>query len=195
MQLVDLSSVIGLCAMGMLTLNLLMGMLLGTTYKTNPIYKKLPAKFKKVSIFQLHNYTAYVALVLVLLHPTLLLFDAGTKFTWIDILFPVNAPYQKFWVALGTLSLFAVVFVVLSSQKVVKKRMTFRVWKNIHLVSYATACLFLVHGLVMDPELKDRPIDWLDGEKLLCELCFLALLIATFVRVRYHLKKNTIQPS
>jgi sulfoxide reductase heme-binding subunit YedZ len=191
MELVDLSSVIGLCAMGLLTLNLLMGMLLGTAYKTNPIYKKIPARFKRLSIFKMHNYTAYVALLLVLLHPALLLFDAGTKFTWIDILFPVNAIHQKFWVALGTLSLFAVVLVVFTSQKAVKKRMSFRVWKNIHLVSYGTACLFLIHGLVMDPELKDRPVDWLDGEKLLCELCFLILLIATFFRLSYHFKKKT----
>jgi sulfoxide reductase heme-binding subunit YedZ len=190
MEVVDISSVIGLMAMGILTLNLLMGMLLGTAYKTNPVYKKLPARLKKASLYKLHNYTAYVALLLVLLHPVLLLFDAATKFTWVDILLPINAPHQKFWVCLGALALFAVVLVVVTSQKAVKKRMTFRTWKNIHLVSYVTACLFLVHGLVMDPELKDRPVDWLDGEKLLVELCMLVLICATFLRVKYHLNKQ-----
>jgi sulfoxide reductase heme-binding subunit YedZ len=187
MEVVDISSVIGLTAMGALTLNLLMGMLLGTAFKTHAFYKKMPARLKKISIFKLHNYTAYVALLLVLLHPSLLLFDASTKFTWIDIMFPINAPHQKFWVCLGAIALFAVLLVMITSQKSIKKRMSFRAWKNIHLVSYLTACLFLVHGLVMDPQLKDRPVDWLDGEKLLCELCFAVLIAATYFRVKYHL--------
>lgn len=190
MEVVDISSVTGLMAMGALTLNLLMGMLLGTAYKTHSFYKKLPARLKKISVFKLHNYTAYVALLLVLLHPALLLFDAATKFTWIDVVFPINAPHQRFWVSLGAIALFAVLLVVITSQKAIKKRMGFRAWKNIHLVSYLTACLFLVHGLVMDPELKDRPVDWLDGEKLLCELCIIVLLVATYFRTKYHLNKQ-----
>jgi sulfoxide reductase heme-binding subunit YedZ len=61
MEAVDISSVVGLMAMGALTLNLLMGMLLGTAYKTHVLYKKMPARLKKISIFKLHNYTAYLA--------------------------------------------------------------------------------------------------------------------------------------
>jgi sulfoxide reductase heme-binding subunit YedZ len=82
---------------------------------------------------------------------------------------------------------------VITSQKAIKKRLSFRAWKNIHTVSYITACLFLVHGLVMDPELKDRPVDWLDGEKLLCELCFAILIAATYFRIKYHLNTKAKQ--
>ena len=67
--------------------------------------------------------------------------------------------------------------------------MSFRLWKNIHLISYGTAMLFIVHGLIMDPDLKDRPTDWLDGEKLLCELCLAILIGATVLRLKYQYKK------
>jgi DMSO/TMAO reductase YedYZ heme-binding membrane subunit len=62
----------------------------------------------------------------------------------------------------------------------------FRTWKNIHLISYGTALLFVVHGIVMDPDLKDRPVDWLDAEKLLSEICGIVLIAATFVRYRHY---------
>jgi len=58
-------------------------------------------------------------------------------------------------------------------------------WKNLHLVSYATAALFLIHGLFMDPLLKDRPTDFIDAEKAFSEICLLVILVAAFCRYRY----------
>ncbi|MDB5010773.1 MAG: hypothetical protein JWQ06_1562 [Mucilaginibacter sp.] len=188
LKIVDISSVTGLIAMAVLTFNLLLGMLLSTSYKTTPLWKKLPKQVKNISLFRLHNYTAYVALLLVLIHPLLLLLDANAKFTFIDIVFPVNAPHESLWVALGTIAMFALIVMIITSQKGVRKKLKFRLWKNIHLISYGTACLFLIHGLKMDPELKDRPTDWLDAEKVFCELCFLVLIIATILRIKYQLK-------
>ncbi|HWK07397.1 MAG TPA: ferric reductase-like transmembrane domain-containing protein [Puia sp.] len=182
----DLSSTIGLIATGVLTFNILLGMMLSTAYRRSPYWKKSPAWLQKISIDDLHNWTAYVALALAAAHPLLLLPDAATKFRWKDILLPVNAPHQAIWVILGSLSFYALVLVILTTQKVIKKRLGFRTWKNIHLISYATALLFVIHGIVMDPQLKDRPIDWLDGEKLVSEGCGLALIAATLIRYRYY---------
>jgi sulfoxide reductase heme-binding subunit YedZ len=42
----------------------------------------------------------------------------------------------------------------------------------------------------MDPELKDRPVDFFDGEKVISELCGMLLIIAAIFRYRYHLKMN-----
>lgn len=188
-SIVDISALLGLWAMLTLTTNVLLGMLLSTAYKTDPLWKKLPAALKKIDINRLHNLTAYIALVLVLLHPILLTFDAATKFTLADIVYPVHAPHQKLVVALGTISLFAITTVIITTQKKVKKKMSFRAWKNIHFISYGTAMLFIVHGLMMDPELKDRPTDWLDGEKLLCWACLLILIAATYLRVKHNSKQ------
>jgi sulfoxide reductase heme-binding subunit YedZ len=182
----DLSSTIGLIATAVLTFNILLGMLLSTAYRRSPYWKKLPDRLKKVSIDDLHNWTAYVALALAAAHPLLLLADPATKFRLKDILYPVNAPHQALWVILGALAFYALIIVIITTQKAVKNRMGFRTWKNIHLISYGTALLFVIHGIVMDPQLKDRPVDWLDGEKLVSEGCGLVLIAASVVRYRYY---------
>ncbi|HVU96555.1 MAG TPA: ferric reductase-like transmembrane domain-containing protein [Puia sp.] len=186
----DLSSTLGLIATGVLTFNFLLGILLSTAYRRSLLWKRLPEWVKKVSLDEVHNWTAYVALVFALAHPVLLLPDATLKYKLADILLPVNAPHQAFWTVPGTLALYALIIVIITTQKVVKNRLGFRAWKNIHLISYGTALLFVVHGIVMDPLLKDRPIDWLDGEKLVSELCGLALVVATVVRWRYYMRRQ-----
>ncbi|HLZ88808.1 MAG TPA: ferric reductase-like transmembrane domain-containing protein [Puia sp.] len=182
----DLSSTLGLIATCVLTFNLLLGILLSTAYRRSPLWKRLPDWIKKISLDDLHNWTAYVALALALAHPVLLLPDATLRYRIATILFPVDAPHQAFWTVLGSLALYALVVVIITTQKAVKRRLGFRAWKNIHLISYGTALLFVIHGIVMDPELKDRPIDWLDAEKLVSELCGLILLVATVIRWRYY---------
>ena len=89
--------------------------------------------------------------------------------------------------------MYALIIVLISTQKAVKKRMQFRTWKNIHLISYGTALLFIVHGLVMDPQLKDRPLNLFDGEKVVSEGCLLLILIAVILRYQYHLKTKQLR--
>ena len=189
----QLSAYTGLVATGLLTLNILLGMMLGTAYKKHSYWTQLPDRIKQINIYNLHNWTAYIALLLVLLHPTLLLFAPKTKFKFIDIIFPINAPHQKLFVAFGTLSMFAIITVLITTQKIVKKKMSFRIWKNIHLISYCTVLLFIVHGIVLDPQLKDRPLNLLDAEKLISELCLVILVAASIIRYQYHLKTKKVK--
>lgn len=62
-----------------------------------------------------------------------------------------------------------------------------RTWKALHYTAYASAALFFTHGIFTDPELKGRPTDFLDGEKLAVEGCLLVVLLAVGWRVRYAL--------
>jgi sulfoxide reductase heme-binding subunit YedZ len=182
----DWSSTLGLFATAVLSFNLLLGILLGTAYRRSPLWKRMPAFVKAVSLDDLHNWTAYVALALALAHPLLLLADKSLRYRVVDVVLPVSAPHQPVWTVMGSLALYAVVVVVITTQKAVKRRLGFRAWKNIHLISYGTALLFVVHGIFMDPELKDRPVDWLDGEKLLSEVCAIVLVAATIIRWRLY---------
>jgi DMSO/TMAO reductase YedYZ heme-binding membrane subunit len=150
----------------------------------------MPALVKKVSLDDLHNWTAYVALALALAHPLLLLMDKSLRYRVADIVLPVSAPHQPVWTMLGALALYALLVVIVTTQNAVKRRLGFRAWKNIHLISYGTALLFVIHGIVMDPELKDRPVDWLDGEKLISEICGILLVAATIIRWRHYRREN-----
>jgi DMSO/TMAO reductase YedYZ heme-binding membrane subunit len=189
--LLELSNYAGLTASIVLTVNFLFGMMLATAYRSNPYWKKLPAKIQRIDINDIHNYTAYIAWALVGLHVLFLLLDKKSKFTIADTLFPINAPSQSLLVALGTLSLYALTVVIITTQKMIKKKMSFRIWKNIHLISYGTAILFVFHGIFMDQHLQNMQPDYFDGEKLLLEICGLTLLAASIWRFRYHLKKTS----
>ncbi|HVM88918.1 MAG TPA: ferric reductase-like transmembrane domain-containing protein [Puia sp.] len=187
----ELSNDTGLIATAVLTFNFLLGMLLSVQYKKNRLWNRIPQFIRQVNINNLHNYTAYVALFLVIIHPILLLFAPTTKFSLTDVLWPVNAPTQKLFVAFGTLAMAALIIVIVTTQKPIKKRIGFRTWKNIHLISYIMALLFVVHGVVMDPQLKNRDVDFFDGEKLVSELCGLVIIVATVLRYKYHIRKQT----
>ncbi len=183
----DLSGSLGLIATVILTCNMVLGMMLSTSFKKTNWGLKLPEKIKSLDIYNLHNYTAYIALFFVLAHVILIPLDASNKFTYLDILWPANAPHQSNIVFLGTFSFLALITVIITTQKVVKQKLRFSLWKKIHLISYATCMLFVAHGILMDPLLKDRPTDWIDAEKLISELCGLVLLIAFILRYKYYI--------
>ena len=187
--LLELSNYAGLASAVVLTINFFLGMLLATAYRTNLYWKKMPPKIQKLDINDIHNYTAYIAWGLLVLHVLFLMLDKASKFTFTDVLFPVNAPNQSLIVAFGTLSLYAITVVIITTQKAIKRKMSFRAWKNIHLISYGTAILFVFHGIFMDPHLKNDQPDFFDGEKLLLEFCGLLLIVASVKRYMFSLKK------
>lgn len=167
--------------------------MLSTAYKRIFVWKRLPEKIQKINLQQVHNWTAYVAFALILFHPALLLFDKGTKFFIADILIPFHSNYQTIWTELGVISFYSVVLVIITTQKLVKRRLGFRFWKNIHLISYVTALLMCLHGVFLDPELKSRTPDFFDGEKLLCEVCFLIIIVTSIIRSVYYSRQAKLK--
>src|ERR1035438_2016142 len=110
MTALDLSSFAGLGAMVLLTLNVLLGVLVSRNY--NPA-RRWP--HRKIPLFRIHNWTAYVALVLILLHPALLLLNTAPVFRLGDLLYPVHSPGQSLYNTLGTLTWYALMVVVITS--------------------------------------------------------------------------------
>ena len=190
METIELSGIIGMTAIGILTLNFVMGMMLSTAYKKSYYWKAIPEKFKKLNITDLHNYTAYIALGLVLLHIIIIPLDPASDFSFNDLLVPLNAPHQPKIVLIGSIALLALLIAILTSQKIIKKKLGYRLWKNIHLISYCTTIIAIVHGVIMDPLLKDRPTDWIDAEKLYIQLCGLLVVTASVIRYRYHMNNT-----
>jgi DMSO/TMAO reductase YedYZ heme-binding membrane subunit len=58
-------------------------------------------------------------------------------------------------------------------------------WKQLHFVAYGAAAVFYVHGVWADPLLKNRPVDFIDAEKVYVEACTLAVVAATIWRYNY----------
>lgn len=182
MTALDLSSYAGLTAMTLLTFNILIGLVMSVKY--NPV-RSWP--HRRINTFKIHNWTAYIALTVAVIHPVIILFSSTAKFGLIDIVYPVNAPKQPWINVLGALALYTLAFVVVTSY--FRRGLGRKTWKSLHFTAYGTAALFYVHGILTDPNLKDQPIDFLDGEKVYVELCLLIVIAAVILRIRWQLRQ------
>jgi methionine sulfoxide reductase heme-binding subunit len=188
MTAVDVSSYAGLFAMILLTVNILLGLVLSARYST---VRQWP--HRKLPIFDIHNWTAYIALGLVFLHPALLLLSSTAGFHLTDILWPLHSPKQTLYNCFGALAFYCVVFVLVTSYW--RSRLGSRLWKKLHFVSYAAALFVFIHGILIDPNLKGLPPDPFDGEKVLIEGCALLIVIATIWRIRTQSTKRHLVAS
>jgi sulfoxide reductase heme-binding subunit YedZ len=180
---IDLSSFAGLTAMVLMTVNMLLGLLVTTNVH-------VPRKFlpRHVPLFKIHNWTAYVAISIALLHPTILLFSGSPKFQVLDLVWPLHSPGQSNYNLLGAITLYLFLFVVITSY--FRPKMGYRPWKKLHYVAYAAGMVMFIHGTLIDPNIKNQPPDFLDGEKVLVEGCFLLVVAAAIWRVRYGKEKQ-----
>ena len=181
MTAIDLSGTVALIAVGLLTLNLLLGLLLSVGY--NPTRQWPRRAFK---LFTLHNWTAYVAFGAVVVHAGVLLFSTDPAFRLYDVLVPIESPVQPFSNNLGAAGFYLVTIVVVTSLRRVRAALGRHLWKPIHFTTYAAAAVFFTHGIIADPQLKNRPVDFIDAEKVYVELCALAVLTATWFRIKYR---------
>lgn len=181
MTAVELSGTIALGAVGLLTLNLLLGLLLSVGYNPTRSWPR-----QRVKIFTFHNWTGYLALAAVVLHAGALLFSTAPAFRPIDVLYPVHSPVQPFSNNLGALGFYLVAIVVVTSMKRVRSALGRHWWKMIHYATYAAAGVFFTHGIIADPLLQNRPVDFIDAEKLYVELCAGAGAAATIWRISHR---------
>jgi hypothetical protein len=170
---VDASGTIALVAIGLLTLNLLLGLLMSVGY--NPA-RQWP--HQRIKLFTFHNWTGYIALAAVALHAGVLLFSTAPPFRLVDVLLPIHSPVQPVSNTLGAVGLLLVTFVVVTSLKSTRSALGRHWWKAFHYTTYAAAGVFFVHGIIADPELKGRPVDWIDAEKVYVEICAVLVLVA-----------------
>jgi predicted ferric reductase len=184
MSAIDLSSYIGLLALGLLTLNILLGLLISVRY--SPV-RSWP--HRQINVFALHNWTGYTAMCVAGLHPVVLLFSKTAGLRWTDLLWPLHSPSQPLVNSLGAAAFYCLTVVVVTSY--FRVELGRKLWKKLHYTAYAAAVLFFLHGILTDPELKNRPTDFLDGEKVFVEGCLLIVVAAVSWRVRYGFKKRS----
>jgi len=159
----DLSAYVGLAAVGAVTLNLILGVLLAFRYSP---YRSWP--HRRFNYFRLHNWSGYTALALSLAHPAILLLNKQPRFRLLDLFYPVHSPSQPLENTVGAAALCLLAFVVVTSY--LRLRMSRRLWKSFHFSIYLAAAALFFHSLFTEPALKGDPIDWLDGGKLFVEL-------------------------
>ncbi|HKS80784.1 MAG TPA: ferric reductase-like transmembrane domain-containing protein [Candidatus Acidoferrales bacterium] len=182
MNALDLSADIGLVAVGLATANLLLGLLLALRY--SPV-RQWP--HRRINYFRLHNWTGYLAMAAVILHPAVLLFSSTARFRLIDVFYPVHSPSQPLENTIGAIGFYLVLIVVVTSY--FRLRMGRRTWKAFHFVIYAAAAALFWHSIFTDPLLKNTPLDPLDGEKAFVEICLMLVVLVAMIRWRRAVRK------
>ncbi len=179
MTLLDLCSYLGLGAAGAATLNLLLGMLISLRYSPVRCWP-----YRRVNVFALHQWTAYLAVALTLAHPVVLLFQSTRQFTVVDLLWPVHSPLQPTLNTVGALAAYLVVLIIGSS--LLRLQIGRPVWRRLHYAAFPMMVLLFVHSILTDPELKDGHPDLLDGGKVFLEIACLVSVAAVIARVWLH---------
>lgn len=180
----DLSSYAGLVAVVLATLNICLGLLISVRY--SPV-RYWPHR-KHINIFKLHTWTGYLVLGFVVVHPVLLLFIRDPRFRVFDILVPVQSPQQPFENTLGAIAAYAIVIVVVTS--IYRIAIGRKLWKALHFLVYPAAALLFVHGILTNQNLDNKPVDYLDGEKVFIEICLLVVIAASVWAWQFRAKKQ-----
>jgi predicted ferric reductase len=182
MTAIDFSADVGLVAVGLATLNLLIGSLIAMRYSP---WRYWP--HHRFNIFRIHNWTGYALLSACVIHPLILLVSPTAGFRIRDILYPVHSPSQPVENTIGAIALYCTAVVVVTSY--FRLQLGRRLWKSFHFVIYAAALALFWHSVFTDPNLKRTPLDPLDGEKLFVELCAMAVVVFGVLRWRYAARK------
>jgi predicted ferric reductase len=178
----DFSAYIGLAAVGAVTLNLLLGMLMAFRYSPHRSWPH-----RRFNYFRLHNWSGYIALSVSLLHPTILLLNRDPRFRLLDLVYPVHSPSQPLENTIGAIAFYLLAFVVVTSY--LRLQLGRHLWKSFHFRIYFAAAALFFHSLFTDPALKGDPIDWFDGGKLFVESCFIVIAAVSLLRWRYSRRK------
>lgn len=183
----DLSAYVGLVAVGVVTLNLLLGMLMAFRYSPHRSWPH-----RRFNYFRLHNWSGYIALSVSVLHPAILLLNRDPRFRLMDLVYPVHSPSQPLENTIGAIAFYLLAFVVITSY--FRLQLGRHLWKSFHFSIYFAAAALFFHSLFTDPTLKGDPIDWFDGGKLFVESCFVLIAVVSLVRWRYSRKKAAHLP-
>jgi predicted ferric reductase len=176
MTILDLCSYLGLAAVGAATLNMLLGLLIALRYRPVRLWPH-----RHINIFRLHNWTAYIILLLIVLHPAVLLLRGSTHFGWRDVLLPIDSPVQPRLNTVGAIGLYGLLIVIVTS--IFRLRMARPLWKKLHFLVFPAFVFMFFHSMFADPLLWNGKVDLLDGGKVFVEICLAIALASSALRV------------
>jgi predicted ferric reductase len=177
MTILDACAYLGLAAVGTATVNMLLGLLIAMRYSPLRLWPH-----RHMNIFRLHNWTAYLVLLLIVLHPAVLLFKGSTHFGFADVLFPIRSPVQPTLNTLGAASWYVLFIVILTS--LFRLHIARPLWRKLHYLVFPSFVLMFIHSMFTDPSLSTGRVDLLDGGKLFVEVCAVISVAAWTMRIR-----------
>lgn len=140
----------GLVAWALAVAAVLLGLALAT--------RALGPKPKAPWLLSLHRWVGGLTILFVLAHIGSLVADSFVSFGLVDVLVPFSSSWKPVAVAWGVLATWLLVAIELTSLQM--KRLPKRLWRAIHLGSYAVAVLATVHGLSAGTDTGNVAFAW-----------------------------------
>jgi predicted ferric reductase len=133
----------GLAAYILLFFSMVFGILQG--------YPNLSAK-SKATLYTLHESTSWYGMLIAVLHGFVLLNDNYVGYSISEIFVPFTESDATLWNGLGTLALYLMVLLIVTSD--LRNKINKKVWKAIHLLSIGSFAAALLHGIMMGTDTK-----------------------------------------
>ncbi len=107
--------------------------------------------------YALHTITSWLVIGFSIVHGLALLGDKVVPFTVGGLVIPFTASYQPLLSGIGTLDLYIGILVSIT---VWKKRIGFKAWHTIHMLSYLMFVGATVHGVLMGTDTTSPWMEW-----------------------------------
>jgi len=143
---------LGLASFGLLALCVISGMV-----SSMPMLK--PSV--KAVLYNYHTVMSVYGFAFGLLHGMLLAIDRYMPFRWAEIFVPFADRHFRLADGLGTLAVYIWLAVLWTSD--FRHRLTRRVWRMVHVSSYAMFAFALVHGLLVGTDSRFPAAKWFYG--------------------------------
>jgi DMSO/TMAO reductase YedYZ heme-binding membrane subunit len=128
----------GIVAWALIVASAAWGLLLAT--------RVLGRKASPAWLLSLHRFLGALAVVFTVVHVVAIVADSYVDFGIADVLIPFAASWEPFAVALGIVGMYLLAAVQVTS--LLRKRMSQRVWRRVHLLSYLLFATTTVHALL-----------------------------------------------
>ncbi len=157
----------GLVALVLLTASVVLGVISLGRWQS-PVWPRFATQ-------HLHRNVSLLAVVFLALHIATTVIDGFAPIGWLDAVIPFLSPYRPLWLGLGAVAFDLVLAVIITSM--LRRRMSYSVWRTVHLTSWASWPIAMIHGLGTGSDSMTR---W---AQLVYVACGLAVLAACWFRL------------
>lgn len=135
------------------------------------------AGLPRAGVLRLHRVVALLAVIFLVVHVVTAIVDGYVELSVWDVVVPFGAGYDPFWVGLAAVAVDLLLAIGLTS--LVRRHLTLRAWKAVHLTAYVMWPLALLHGFGVSGGDGRQP--WMIAVDL---VCVGAVVTALAVRLR-----------
>jgi predicted ferric reductase len=148
-------------ACGLVALLLLTGtVVLGCAHAT----RLSAGGWQRFTLHAVHRNLSLLALAFLAVHIGSAIVDGYVPLRWIDAAVPFVSQYHPFWLGLGAVAFDLFVAVLVTS--LLRGRLSQRVWRTVHVASYALWPVAVIHGLGIGG--SDSRLAWVIALNGLC---------------------------